>query len=90
MLAAGRVRSKEKKTNEKKKIERTPAAPKAHHEFATTSRRCATKHVPHVSPFSPTSIDPGFLEIGPVKFTKSVKIHECYTYTDRQRDRQTT
>ena len=48
MLAAGRVRSKEKKTN-KKKEKRLPAAPKAHHEIhsspaiATTSRRRATK-----------------------------------------------
>ena len=67
ILAAGRVRSK------KKKMKKTPeksAPPETHHEIhsrpATASnwRRNATKHVPRVSPYSPASIDPGFVEIG--------------------------
>ena len=76
MLAAGRVRSK-KKTTEKKNT--NPAAPKTHHEIhsspatATTSRRRATKHVPRVSPYSPASIDPEFVEIGLVQLSQSVK-----------------
>ena len=55
------------------------AAPKTHHEIysspatATTSRQRATKHVPLVSPYSPASIDPGFVEIGLVQLSPSVK-----------------
>ena len=69
MLAAGRVRSKKK--NEEKKN----AAPKTHHEIhsspatATTSRRRATKNFPRVSPHSPASIDPEFVEVGPVQLS---------------------
>ena len=54
----------------------SPAPPKAHHEIhsipatATTSRRRATKHVPRVSPYSPASIDPGFVEIGFVQLSQ--------------------
>ena len=75
VLAAGRVRSKKKKRKKK----RNPAAPKTHHEIhsspatATTSRRRATKHVPRVSPYSPASIDPGFVEVGLVQLSQSVK-----------------
>ena len=71
ILAAGRVRSKKKKRN--------PAAPKTHRKIhsspatATTSRRHATKHVPRVSPYSLASINPGFVEIGPVQLSQSVK-----------------
>ena len=56
-----------------------PAPPKTHHEIhsnpviATTSRRRATKYVPRVSPYSPASIDPGFVEIGLVQLSQSVK-----------------
>ena len=63
----------------KNKKTRNPAAPKTHHEIhsspatATTSRRRATKHVPRVSPYSPASIDPGFVEIGRVQLSQSVK-----------------
>ena len=93
ILAAGCVRSKEIK---RKKKSRNPAAPKTHDEIhsspatATTSRRGATKHVPRVSPYSPTSIDPGFVEIGLVQLSQSVKTtnvtHIWYT-VDRQTDR---
>ena len=65
-----------KKTNKKK---RNPAAPKTHHEVhssratATISRRRATKRVPRVSPYSPTSVNPGLVEIGLVHLSQSVK-----------------
>ena len=81
ILASGRVRSKKKRL----------AAPKTHHEIhsspatATTSRRRVTKHVPHVSPYSPASIDPGFVEIGLVQLSQSVKTtNVTHTQTDRQ------
>ena len=57
------------KTIKKKKTEKSPAPPKAHHEThislatATNSRRRATKHVPRVSPYPPASIDAGLMEI---------------------------
>ena len=75
ILAAGRVRSKKKQ-----KHEIDPAAPKIHHEIhsspatATTSRRHATKYVPRVSPYSPASIDPGFVEIGLVQLSQSILV----------------
>ena len=55
---------------------------------ATTSRRRATKHVPRFSPYSPASIDPGFVEIGLVQLSQSVKTTNV-THTDRQTDTQT-
>ena len=88
ILAAGRGSSKKK--NEKKT---NPAAPKTHHEIysspatATTSRRRAAKHVPSVSPYSPASIDPGFVEFGLVHVSQSEKTtnvtHTQYRQTDR-------
>ena len=87
VLAAGRVRSKKKKT--KTKNEKKSAPPKTHHEIhsspatATTSRRRATKHVPRVSPYSPASIDPGFVEIGLVQLSQLVKTTNVpHTRTD--------
>ena len=68
ILSTGRVRSKKKK-NRKQKQEKS-AAPKTQHEIhsrsatATNTRRRAPKHVPRVGPYSPTSIGPGFVEIG--------------------------
>ena len=65
LIFAGRVRSK-KKT---KKKTRNPSPSITHHEIhsspatATTSRRRAIKHVPRASPYSPASIDPGFVEV---------------------------
>ena len=65
--------------NKTEKTPPNPAALKTHHEIhigpatATTSRRRATKHVPRVSPYSPASIDPGFVEIGLVQLSQSVK-----------------
>ena len=85
IFAAGRVPLKEK--NEKKT--RNPAVPKTHHEIhsspatATTSRRHATKHIPRVSPYSPASIDPGFVEIGLVQLSRSVK-NTTVTHTHTQ------
>ena len=40
---------------------------------ATTSRRRAKIHVPRVSPYSPACIDTGFVEIGLVQLSQSVK-----------------
>ena len=40
---------------------------------ACNTRRHAMKHVPRVSPYSPDSIDPGFVEIGVVQLLQSVK-----------------
>ena len=85
-----------KKKNGKKKHEINPAAPKTHHEIhsspatAITSRRRATKHVPRVSPNSLASIDPGFVELGVVQLSQSVKTtNVTHIQTDRQTDRQT-
>ena len=75
ILAECRVRSKKKERKKK----RNPAAPKTHHEIhsspatASTLGRDATKHVPRVSPYSPVSIDAGFVEIGLVQLSQSVK-----------------
>ena len=92
MLAAGRVRLKKKKENRKKKTQENPAPPKTHHEIysspatATTSRRRTRKHVPRVCPYSPASIDPGFVEIGLVQLAQSVKtMNVTHTHTDRHR-----
>ena len=89
MLAAGRVRSKKKKSGEKKNEK--SAASNTHHDIhsspttSTTSRRHATKHVPRVSPYSSGSIDPGFVEIGFVQLSQSVKTtNVTHTLTDRQ------
>ena len=83
------VRRKQTKKKHKKK----PAAPKTHHEIhssqatATTSRRRATKHVPRGSPYSPASIDPGFVEIGLVQLSQLVKTtNVAHTRTDRRTD----
>ena len=87
MPAAGRVRSKKKKIE--KKTPKKIAAPKTHHEIhsfpatATTSRRRAMKHVPRVGPYSPASIDPGFVEIGLVQLSQSVKPRMLHMNTDR-------
>ena len=66
ILAAGRVRSK-KKTKKNAKI----PPHKIHHEIyssaATTTTHPETAREetrPRVSPYSPASIEPGFVEIG--------------------------
>ena len=88
ILAAGRVRSKKKK-NREQKIKKKFAPSKTHHEIhsspatATTSRRRSKKHVPHVSPYSPASIDTGFVEIDLVQLSQSVKTtNVTHTLTD--------
>ena len=89
ILAAGRVHSR-KKGGKKR---RNPAAHKTHHEIhrspatATTSRRRATKNIPRVSQYSPASVEVGYLEIGHVQLTKSVKVtNVTHTQTDGQTD----
>ena len=79
------------------KLKMNLAPPKTQHEIhnspvtatATTSRRRATKHVPRVSPYSPASINPGFVEIGLVQLSKSVKATNDVTHTQYTADRQT-
>ena len=77
VLAARRVRSKEEKTN--KKNEKNPphrnhtTKPASAQRPQTTSRQLTTKRVPRVSPYSPASIDPGFVEIGLVQLSQPVK-----------------
>ena len=84
ILAAGRVRSKKKNGGN----EKNPAASQTHPEMhsspgtATTSKRNATKHVPRVSPYFPDSIYPGFMEIGLVQLSQSVKQGMRHTQTD--------
>ena len=82
------VRRKKKSGGEEK--HEKSAAPETHHEIhsstatATNSRRRATKHVPRVSPYSPASIDPEFVEIGDVQFSQSVKpTNVKYTQADK-------
>ena len=88
-----------RKKKTKKKTRKKNAPPKTHHEVhsspatASNSRRHARKHIPLISPYSPASIDPGFVEIALVQLPQSVKTtNECYTYTHRRTgkaDRQT-
>ena len=85
------VSFEEEKKLKKKKIKKKFAPSKTHHEIhsspatATTSRRRATKHVPRVSPYSPASIDTGFVEIGLVQLSQSVKTtNVTHTLTDTQ------
>ena len=93
ILAVSRVRSKKKIEKNKNKLKSTP--PKTHHDIrsspttATISRRSATRHIPRVSPYTPASIDPGFVEIGLVHLSQSVKTtNVTHAHTDRQTDRQ--
>ena len=69
------------------------APPKTRHEIhsspatATNSRRRATKHVSRASPYSPACLDLGFVEIGLVQRSQSVKAtNVTHTQTDGQRD----
>ena len=77
---------------EEKKSEKEhelPPHPKNNHEIrispatATTSRRRATKHVPRVSPYSPASIDPGFVKIGLVQLSNSSYLSALNSYSSR-------
>ena len=71
ILAVGRVRSQNNDLEEKNTSKYAP--PKAHHDIysilatATTSKRCAMKHVQRVSPCSIACTHPGFVEIGLVQ-----------------------
>ena len=70
--------------------EKKIAQPKIHHEIhsrpatTTNSRRRAAKHVSRVNPHSPDSIDPGFVKIGLVQLSQSVKQRMLHTLTDTQ------
>ena len=82
------VSVRRKKIGKKKHAKKSPH-PKHNHEIhsnpptATTSRRRATKHVPRVSPYSPASIDHGFVEIGLEQLWQSVKTTNVTQHTDR-------
>ena len=85
VLAAGRVRSKKKKNRKKKDkksrpIENTPRNPHqpGDRDHLETARR---KHAPRVSPYSPVSIDAGFVEIGVVQHSQSVKTTNSMSHT---------
>ena len=93
MLAAGRVRSKTKKSKEKS-TEKSAPPPITHHEIhshsatATNSRQHARKHVTRVSPYCPASIDPGSVEIGLEQLSQSAKTaNVTYRLTDTQTDK---
>ena len=73
-----------------KKSRKKSPHPKTHHEIhgspatATTSRRRAKSHVLRVSPYSPASMDTGFVETGLVQLSQPVKTtNVTYTLTDR-------
>ena len=96
MLAAGRVRSKknnQRKTNRRKKnTEESAPPPKTYHDIysspatASNSRRHARKHVTRVSSYCPAYIDPGFVEMGLVQLSQSVKttnVAHTLRHTDR-------
>ena len=75
-----------------KKREKNPRPRKTHREShsspvtASNSRRHARKHVTRVSPYYPASRDPGFVKIGLVQLSQSVKAMNV-THTDRHTDR---
>ena len=81
---------------ERKKTRKNPAPLKTHHEIHSSpataaSRRLVAKYVPCVSPCSPASIDPGFVEVCLVQLSQSVKTtNVAHTLTDTQTDRRTT
>ena len=85
ILAVGRVRLKKKKGRNQNTKKSTP--PTTHHESrsspanATASRLRAKKHVPRVSPSSLASIDSGFVEIGLVQLSQSVKTTNSMSHT---------
>ena len=76
------------------KWKKNSTSPKTHHYIhsnratATTTRRCAKNHAPHVSPYSPASIDTGFVcGNRPRTALKSVKTtKDAHTLTDIQTD----
>ena len=90
ILAAGRVRPKKKngKKKQREKIRPTENTPRNPHQPSDRDhpRQRATKLVPRVSPYSPGSIDLGFVEIGLVQLSKSVK-NTNVTQTHRHRHR---
>ena len=76
-----RKKTKSKKNTEKKTNHEIHSSPAT----ASNSRRHARKHVPRVSPYSHDSIDPGFVEIGVVQLSQSVKTTNV-THTNRHAD----
>ena len=75
-----RLLLEKKKSGKKTKKHRTQNTPR-NPQQVTTSRRRAKKHVPRVSPCSPASIDTGFVEIGLVQLSQSVKTTNSMSHT---------
>ena len=95
ILATGRARLKKTKKSGKKKTRKKSAPPKTHHEIhsspatASNSRRHARERVPRVSPYYLASIDTGFVEIGLVQLSQSVKTtNVTRRLTDTQTDNE--
>ena len=84
------VRRKKKRKNKHKISPQQKYATKSTGTLATatTLRRRATKHVPRVRPYSPASIDPGFVEIGLVQLSQSAKRRMLQIHPDRHTDGQ--
>ena len=93
ILAVGRVRSKFEVKKTKKKTRKNPAAPKTHREINPQQpgdrdhleTACTVKHVSRVSPYSPASIDTGFVEIGILQLSQSVKTTNLMSHARTQR-----
>ena len=83
ILTAGSVRSKKKKkkknTKKSRRIQNTPRNPQQPGDRDHLEMACH-EHVPRVSPYSPASIDPGFVEIGLVQLSQSVKRQMLHTH----------
>ena len=88
-LAAGRVRSKRNKNREKnvlKKIRRTQNGPRNPHQPSDRDHFKPAR-VPRVSPYLPATIDTGFVEVGLVLLSQSVKTtNATHALTDTQAD----
>ena len=80
------VRRKTKRTKKNEKICPTENTPRNPHQPSDCDQleTARDKNVPRVSPYSPASIDPGFVEIGLVQLSQSVKTtNVTHTHTDR-------
>ena len=74
ILHVDRVRSKKKNRKKQKQqkihpAQNTPRYPQQPGDRDHLERR-ATRHIPRVSPYTPASIDPGFVEIGHVQLSQ--------------------
>ena len=77
--------------NKPRHTKTTPQKPRQSGDRDHLSRRHATKHVPHVNPCSPASIDPRLVEVGLVQIPQSITRRMLYVRRQihRETDRQT-